>query len=168
MGADIHMVLEKRWKDRWVGVNAFPYATAEVYDFDRRKVDPHASVVAQGGIHWPVKSRNYDLFAALAGVRGTGPEPRGVPDDVSDLAQLEIEGWGADGHSHSWMLMSEAMPIFLRYQLDGVKKIMRGNTSQKKLSLSAMAYFYAEIYEDDSEDDQETLDDYRLVFWFDN
>ena len=162
MGCDIHMVLEKRIKRRWVGVNAFPYVHATVYAFDD-KAREHKSLT--GSTHWQVRDRNYNLFAALAGVRGEGPLAKGVPDDVSDLAQMEIDRWGADGHSHSWMLMGEALPIFivagqLGPQAAAVLSAFQNGTEH------ALDDYMENFWSIDP--DSETLDDYRLVFWFDN
>lgn len=88
MGCDIHIALERKVGNKWVMVNV---------------------------MHWdrPCTKRDYRRFAALAGVRGEGPAPRGVPADVSDSAKLLIDDWGDDGHSHSWMTIEEAVPIFL-------------------------------------------------------
>jgi hypothetical protein len=69
----------------------------------------------------PYVGRNYDLFAILANVRngygfagavtgeGLNPisEPRGVPDDASPEYTAEVERWGRDGHSHSWLTLAE-------------------------------------------------------------
>jgi hypothetical protein len=101
MGCDIHLVLEKKWNDRWVGVTDFPYIPVQVYGGA-----PDYKVV-RGYPHYDVRHRDYDLFARLAGVRGRGPEPLGIPDDASDLARMEIEGWDSDGHSHSYCSLQE-------------------------------------------------------------
>lgn len=174
MGADIHLVLEKRvlppgympGAEQWVGVNAFPYVTTEVYDFSQRikqgKAD--AEVVYQGNTHWPPTSRNYNLFADIAGVRGPGPEARGVPDDVSLLAAHMIARWDADGHSHTWLTMDEALPLFIRHRQFGdpgeaVKEALKKGTAAAVEQY--MRYFWGM-------DDDDTLADFRLIAWFDN
>jgi hypothetical protein len=164
MGCDIHMVLEKQVKVRglfrWVGVNAFPYVSGTIY-----RSDGAGHHTASGHVHWDVRGRNYDLFAALAGVRGPGPAARGVPDDVSDLAYLEIGVWGEDGHSHSWGLMTEVLPLFILHGAFGdpgaaVLQAMKGGTVH---ALNAyMENFWSLAHDDES------LNDYRLVYWFDN
>jgi len=67
--------------------------------------------------------RNYDLFAILANVRNgygfagcdTGDgfipidEPRGLPGDVTDDVKKESDGWGINGHSHSWFTLRELL-----------------------------------------------------------
>lgn len=164
MGADIHMVLERRWEDKWVGVNAFPYVKGTIYDWPT-KDDAPSRGAATGSIHWPTTSRNYDLFAALAGVRGYGPTPRGVPEDASDLALMEIEGWGSDGHSHTFMLLSEALPLFVQHGQFGtpdkavLKAFARGTSAPL---IEAAEFFYSPTMDGD------TPDNYRLIMWFDN
>lgn len=186
MGCDIHMVVERRWKgadgeEKWVGLHAMPWATIEVYgeaswrtwEGDTPTDHKRENVFASGHVHWLPRQRNYELFYALAQVRGyndseEGEEPRGVPHDASDLALMEIEGWGADGHSHSHMLFSEAMPIFLRYVFEGVKKKLATGKSNDELCLEITEYFGVEVREGYGDENDETLDDYRLIFWFDN
>lgn len=56
--------------------------------------------------------RNYSLFATLADVRNYGnttciDTPRGLPNDVSPEVKEEAEGWGIDGHSHSYFTLRE-------------------------------------------------------------
>ena len=53
----------------------------------------------------PPCHRNYDLFACLAGVRGTHTpwfEPRGLPPDFHNHPYLHPQG-----HHETWFLMSE-------------------------------------------------------------
>jgi hypothetical protein len=56
--------------------------------------------------------RNYDRFAKLAGVRGDGPEPNGIPQDVAETTKLDIDSWDADGHSHTYLPLKDALKIF--------------------------------------------------------
>jgi hypothetical protein len=167
MGADIHMVLERRWTPsedgvlnihkttRWVGVNPFPYAKATVWGPDNR---------IEGHVSWPVNQRNYALFAALGGVRGSGPAPKGVPMDASDLALMEIEAWGEDGHSHTWMLLPEALPLFVEHQQLG--KAEEAVLAAFKHGTAAAIEGYADYFYPLHGDTQ--LDEYRLIMWFDN
>jgi len=90
MGADIHVSLEKKVKDKWVMVTrldhgAYTYAT----------------------------NRNYERFGALAGVRRPGPAPIGLPDDISDSTELFLQDWDGDAHSHSWLSLDEACKVWL-------------------------------------------------------
>ena len=129
MGCDIHTVIERkvtspRINARWVAV----------------AIEHDAS-----------RSRNYDRFAALAGVRGDGPEPRGLPDDASDTALTLADDWGADGHSHSWLPLDEAAALYLATEF---------NPSEFVQKYPASEFFGVERPDD--------TDEYRLVFWFDN
>ena len=85
MGCDIHGWIEKKVYDKWVAVGEFRGCGLE---------------------------RNYERFAQLAGVRGEGPDPKGVPEDVSDTAKFHIDEWGVDGHSHSYMDLEPALDLF--------------------------------------------------------
>jgi hypothetical protein len=172
MGCDIHMVLEKRVKVRdreaWVGVNAFPYLTVQVYEREKEGYS-----TATGSSSWFCDGRNYGLFAALAGVRGEGPPAKGVPDDASDLALMMIDHWDADGHSHSWMLMDEALPLFLHHgQLgkpgDVVLHAMKAGTEAAIENCFDHFWHLDEIYENGALVGRDKLSDFRLVFWFDN
>jgi len=97
MGCDIHLVLEKKIGTAWVGVDLF---------------NPFRSWI-DGSHQYPLtRNRNYRRFAALAGVRGDGPSPRGLPDDLSALALDEVNSWDGDGHSHSYLPISDAALIF--------------------------------------------------------
>ncbi len=95
--------------------------------------------------------RNYKRFSELAGVRGDGDKlPKGIPTNISETAKYHIEQWGTDGHSHSYMPLTEAVPIFLKteYEL---------SNHQKECPLNS----FFNIYNED-------ISCLRLVFWFDN
>lgn len=144
MGCDIHMVLERRFGGQWVGVHGFEYSLDYVLD-DKGNLKKRVL----GG--WMVRSRNYELFASLAGVRGDGPAPRGVPDDISDLARMELSDWGEDAHSETWYPLAEAVPIFAAHLMPGVL------LTEQRHDLAYMLFSVnAEIR------------DYRLIIWFDN
>ena len=64
-------------------------------------------------------SRNYGFFSVLADVRNGGSyasdknrvrpisAPRGTPKDASFSSKWDSDEWKGDGHSHSWVLLSE-------------------------------------------------------------
>ena len=98
MGCDIHLILEKKIGANWVGVSLFNGFHTRNY--------PHTV--------YPIAvDRSYARFSALAGVRGDGPPPRGVPDDISVLAKSIVDEYGNDGHSHSWLPLVDATKIFM-------------------------------------------------------
>lgn len=124
MGCDIHGWVEKKVGEKWIAV---------------RELEGQAEY------------RNYERFAALAGVRGEGPEPRGIPPDVSETTGYHIGRWDTDGHSHSWLPLTEAATIFLQ-----TRGTPAGDDWESRYPGSA--YFHID----------EPDDSYRLVFWFDN
>lgn len=91
MGCDIHTFSEKKINGKWEFQKSI--------DIDR----------------------NYDLFSILANVRNgygfagvkTGEgfisisNPKGIPFDASKEYEKEVEEWGGDGHSHSWLTIKE-------------------------------------------------------------
>ena len=99
-------------------------------------------------------SRNYTRFSAMAGVRrrddGVTLSPLGIPEDVSDTAKYDIDYWGTDGHSHSYMPLKEAADIFL--------------ATARNPPAYAKIYPASEFFDFDEDD----IDKARLVFWVDN
>lgn len=61
--------------------------------------------------------RDYGFFGVLAGVRGSGPEPKGWPDDVSEKLKSESDNWGDDGHSHSWSTLDEFKKALRKHEI---------------------------------------------------
>lgn len=116
MGCDIHIVLEQKYKGNWVGMKC---STAE--------------------------NRYYDRFAKMAGVRGEGPDAKGLPEDSSLLSQmLSFEGF----HNHSWLSLKQAIKC---YNHDG------------EVSDDTVLSQYFDLYIDPS-----VYKNYRIVFWFDS
>jgi len=124
MGCDIHTFIEVRENGTW-----------KYYDWEKEFQD---GVYEDGSprkdcgkiFYHPLHiGRNYDLFAILASVRndrrfagiktseGLRPieKPRGLPLDVTLEVKEESDRWDIDGHSHSYMLLSE----LLTYDYDG-------------------------------------------------
>ena len=104
----------------------------------------------------PNRQRNYQRFAALAGVRNYRDEfkvtPKGIPENISETANYHIKQWDTDGHSHSYMPICEAAKIFLE--------------TEHQPRDFAKEYPESEFFDVDS--DCEDVDKIRLVFWFDN
>lgn len=140
MGCDIHLVVERRVKDKWIAVNTMNSHQHIQYAKEERDWSMPAA-----------RSRNYMRFAALAGVRGEGPPPRGLPDDLSETARFLVEDYGVDGHSHSWLPLDEACKIFAATQLPPLSD---------HFAVYPASYFF--------EVESNSLADHRLIFWFDN
>lgn len=127
MGCDIHVVIEEKVDGRWLGVSAS----------DRLKDRPEYA------------QRDYDFFAAIANVRGSGGVyPRNLPKDISDLAWHLYMGAPTDHHSASHMAIDEFCEIHHRIN----PKMSRGEYATEDLM---------GIYKSDGEA-------HRVVFWFDN
>ena len=128
MGTDIHTVIEMKIGDRWVGLTAS--------DSNRQ----NRPVYAQ---------RDYEFFRLLAGVTGKGPrEPRGLPEDISELARHLYLDFSIHYHGMSHMALDEFCAIHNKIWPE----------------LSSTVYAVEDltgIYPEDGEE-------YRVVFWFDN
>lgn len=109
MGCDIHCWAERRVNGVWTSI-AQPKR-------DPRWPDEPASL----DDFWD--NRSYNVFSILADVRNgrgfagirTGDgfvpisQPKGLPVDVSSEVATESERWGCDGHSHSWLTLTELL-----------------------------------------------------------
>lgn len=113
MGCDIHAYAERKKPDgTWEAVDGPPDG------FTKYHKDP--DILRDDGFTEPRVSycyhgRNYALFTILAGVRDYGEgivpidQPRGIPDDASPGYRREVEAYGGDGHSHSWLTLAELL-----------------------------------------------------------
>ncbi len=127
MGCDIHGCIEKKIGDKWVMVDLLVY-------------DDRAS------------SRNYQVYAELASVRGeSNNKPKGIPEDVSEGTQYHIDYWGTDGHSHSWHSLEDTLEIY-----------------KDKNDISDDVTIEETLYEffNHTNGLEKCLDECRFVFWF--
>jgi hypothetical protein len=152
MGADIHMMMEVKTDEYgWVGVHEFPSVKID-YSEKTTAAAKAGDLYLPSSAWWHVTNRNYRLFGALAGVRHDGPAPKGLPEDMSPLAKMFVESMGGDGHSHTWYMLDEALPIFAAHicpeDLVGERRPWISN------DLFGI--------------DRERLADYRLIIFFDN
>lgn len=145
MGCDIHLVLEKQVDNKWVGVDTFQGHHRAKWALKENEYDWSSSVA---------RSRNYRRFAALAGVRGYGPSPKGLPNDASDTSLCLSNEWGCDGHSHSWLMIKEAYEIWKQTEGD----------LDSFADKHPISYFFGVDVSEGSNNKSE----YRIVFWFDN
>lgn len=96
MGCDIHLYKEKLVNGKWL--------TADVWEEE----DDGSKSVA-----WKNRftERNYNLFGLLCkGVRREHEfsfAARGIPFDACEEIKSDTELWGGDGHSHSYLYISE-------------------------------------------------------------
>lgn len=114
--------------------------------------------------------RNYDLFAKMANVRNDGTvepvaDPRGVPMDISMEVAMDINQWDCDGHSHSWLSGPE---------MEAVKKWAEEkwpdfqNQYWKLFGFLFGNYPWDYVRPDlDPYYKKLSIEDVRLIFWFD-
>ena len=101
MGCDIHIYREKQINGEWVSADKWtPYD----YGDDDKGVT----------VEWDDRAftgRNYNLFGLLSDdVRTSHPfsfAPRGMPVNASPEVSALSEGWGVDGHGHSYLYLHE-------------------------------------------------------------
>jgi hypothetical protein len=152
MGADIHFVVEQKHNDKWVGV----FSTTGNYDWL-----PPYDIRAKASPLWKFDARDYAFFGRLAGVRDDGPAPLGIPEDASDLANMYINMWGGDGHSHSYLPLRDFVQCWLAGEslIETVCNKMEGNDTAIYQALNLNSAF---------EEDLAALENSRVVLWFDN
>lgn len=124
MGCDIHLYVEKRnvttrqWEavkgvnepeiEETLGIIENCKARGSSTDYWERRLEE----LRTGTTDFIWEGRHYLLFEVLAGVRA-GHEilpispPKGLPEDISPEANESTNGWGCDGHSHSYLSVSE-------------------------------------------------------------
>ena len=164
MGADIHMVLETKCGPEWVGVHAYPHLATTAFSGRANRLPETIP-----GMTWPVvRERNYELFAKLAGGRGDGPEPNGVPEDVSQLARVMIARWGEDGHSHSHLSLQEFARRYASCR-EVIREVTARRLEGEELrNIQKDAEIICTGGYDSERGEAGTDTDVRIVFWFDN
>lgn len=149
MGCDIHGTVEHYIDGEWVLIREIPYP--KKYDHDGKE---------------SAQDRLYDRFALLAGVRGEGPAPKGLPDDISAGTKYYFEGWEADAHSMSWNNAVEFVAICEQTSNRERSKWALALPEQESLS------YWLEIDDYyDREQHYEPLEvavKWRVIYWFDN
>ena len=132
--------------------------------------------------HWEVKinekwhhygqpniKRDYRLFTKMAGVRAANDEiepialPRGLPDDITEIVRFDRDYMGEDGHSDSWLGVGEIQQLYRFYV---------GLYAQDDLDWHReFGYLFGNGWEYPKEYPEsypKQLQDFRLVFWFNN
>jgi len=171
MGCDIHVHLERkvtipsRGIDCWQTVNQFTGIPVE----GMLNVPPELSKENYGPAHmWSkVEDRNYDLFASLAGVRGEGPHPKGIPDDIAPLTAGWIDSWGGDAHSHSW----EYADVFVeKYMEHSLPKEVIAQIAELRMNseITSVWEYVLDRFIHCMPTNIESPDRWRFIFFFDN
>ncbi|NOY60290.1 MAG: hypothetical protein GXO75_15375 [Calditrichaeota bacterium] len=118
----------------------------------------------------PRLERNYQLFAKMANVRNDYDiepisEPRGLPEDISEVVKFEAKDWRTDGHSYSWLNADEiAEVIEFHKSLFPREKFWEPEYYQWGF-LCGNGWGHFNEYRNDY---PEEIEDIHLVFWFDN
>ena len=173
MGADIHFTIEHRDPHDglgWVGVfwsdapHSPPRYNMEYLHSENVIANPEEHFRRMNrGVHpfGRLGRRDYKFFARLAGVRGDGPEPNGVPPDASAMTQRCVMRWEGDGHSHGHMTLRE----FVKRKIISDDSLAEAAKS-KLQGGDPIAEYLGDYLDDDS---GITLDDNtRVVYWYDN
>jgi hypothetical protein len=155
MGCDIHIVVERKWEGRWVGVRTDQGFNCGGYDGE---VNTWATP--------KVGRRDYAFFERLAGVRGNGPDPLGIPGDASDLSLLRLSYWEGDGHSFSYLPLKEFAERWCAkdeaFIATRAAERLEGSDRAYARLLDRASMGAFDLYADMN------IDDFRVVFWFDN
>ncbi len=114
MGCNIHTYAEtyntksKKWiaADKWVKNPAWDPA------WDPKDTDSYEKEYEADYHTLCYMPRHYGLYGFLAGVRCDMPggpivEPRGAPSDISKMVKYELDVYGEDGHTHSFLTLEE-------------------------------------------------------------
>lgn len=148
MGVDIHMYIEvKNLRNQWICINPKYLNLLE---------EPGEYSINQLRI-----PRNSTLFAILADVRNYSDyipisEPRGIPEDISNVVRSEYDDWGEDNvHSESYLTLKDLKDYNIQYYGPNLKLIDNLITKIKDLSNE---YYPSSSYDDNI----------RIVFWFDS
>ena len=173
MGADIHFTIEHRDPNDglgWVGVfwsgasySPSLYNTNNLYGATANINPEELNRRMDRGVHpfGRLGRRDYNFFARLAGVRGDGPKPNGVPSDASALTQRCVMRWEGDSHSHVHMTLRE----FVKRKIISDETVAKAAKS-KLQGGDPIAEYLGDCVDDDNDI---TLDgNTRVLFWFDN
>ncbi len=140
MGCDIHAFYEIKVDDEWIGYGEADFG--QNYYFFARLADV----------------RNYEAIAPI-------DKPRGLPNDVSKLVSLHSKAWGVDGHSHSWINSDEYTLLMTEFTPDQLSSGMNKWRAPGGVYLFGNNFHTWSLH---SGEYPKFLQDFRLVFWFDN
>ncbi len=169
MGCDIHYVIERKHDNTWVGVYSTDFTNVPVGNLRGNKNE--TEIKSPAYVYPDLKGRNYEFFEALCGVRSSNPNdfpsPEGIPDDSSSLTDMCLVRWNGDAHSESF----DSLKDFVRKRL--ITDQTNNNEKARKVFIDRIehgTYLREQIVMLSGIDinDDENLDDYRVIYWFDN
>lgn len=108
-------------------------------------------VLRDWGMPYEFRSRNYEYFTLLSGVRGDSPRTlqpnnKGLPEDTCIEIYREYKATESDNHTESWVMLDE---LFSHSELSRIPNVQ-----------------YIKSYFEDIPDLE--FDRIRMVFWYDN
>ena len=142
MGADIHAHMEIKWDGEWLY-----YSPVDI-------------------------GRNYHLFARMADMgrcHDIDPiaENKGIPEDASKMARIHCDRWGRNGHSHSWLNSQEICQLFDEFTVISSPRHKDFDFLDEFPGLYLFGSSFKGFFKY-PEEAPKNLEDFRLVFWFDN
>ncbi len=176
MGCDIHCVLEVRLSD---GKGHFKWVCADPMRYDPYFDDRYGfQLIVETNAP---DDRDYDYFAALAGVRGDIEpviEPRGIPKDACQEYLDMVERFDCDGHTHSWLTFNEMLNggvfdevNYIYEEIDEAYREILDNfwfAGIPKTEYRNDYKFYEDAMKRHLDAFSKHLDDVRMCFFFDN
>ena len=125
-------------------------------------------------------SRNYAMFSVLANVRNYGEteyidEPRGLPEDVTEMVKEDAENWGIDGHSHSYLTLKELIdfqnkqtPLRHRGMISPENEVLLPMIEALKTRADELYFICRFSWDRNYDECYQKAENIRIVFWFDN
>lgn len=122
--------------------------------------------------------RNYNFFGFLADVRssaGTAPIPRrGLPDGLSKEIKKASDDWSGDGHSHSYLSLSEFKEVVRQYRETAIQECKQQHEEYgwaEDIYQPLIDYIEQGVRDKSYKCPEGLFDtkaEARVVFWFDN
>ena len=115
----------------------------------------------------PTINRNYAIFYIMAGVRESNSrnaylktisEPKGLPDNITKITEIDVNEWDTDAHSTSWLSLTDI-------------KMLEDELNKLELDLEhdvLRCYFFGNAFSDLMGKPYDGIEDIRFIFWFDN
>ncbi len=103
IGCDIHFYAEYNVNGTWYPLQEMEQDEDGYWDIDWKE-----EIYGE---------RNYFVFGKIAGVRSESYfSPKGIPDDLSMQIKDQVERYGIDGHSHSWLDIDEMEEVYTDFK----------------------------------------------------
>lgn len=169
MGCDIHCYAEMKLQGKYQMIRTLPIVESKEYQ--KKQV---------------FSQRDYPLFAFLNDVRNQfyirEPEfcwGNELPEDISPRIRKEINHWGIDGHSHSYITLQQALDVkgtAIAIQEENSDEFllcvggeeMSHDITYRELLDSTEWYPRIAQLKVIADEYNRSYDEVRIIFWFDN